>query len=603
MNRLTICLMLLLILLTLPFSIAAEEPFDPYTLLKQATPAPAAYGKLERVFSGMTSVQMTKFGNAKGFEIIAGTLIGFKLEDLIIPFFGGKKEEISTPDFEPHAAFHEAVAPYTLAQQSIDRLIHWDPVNENIMTARFCAVQTNKSKTGGSLREDIESTGNQESSNIEYSQPLFENARLLNTAWGRQFIMQDTEGKLNMNMPTEILVPSSVLGFCGYNFLSKEKEPIKNDVRKLSSFSGGGKPVEFTVKQTIIDFIETICNRFDICEEIIHYAKDKAAFAVRLYEVAHDGNLHQLANISDATPKEVEKAKNDWTHMLAITRGWTFAFLPEARAEIKKQHAGGTTYSYGVTGRDSDDGGNVFEGGQGEVQHAWPLVSNMEDRLNEALCSVTPDSLQANTSYGSQKNPKKRKKLECELDTKPENSGWNCNANAPKIASEQLSAAGKNWADNAIYTDACKTENAWELCHNDVIDRAKKACVDPLFALTIWLHETGASNYSCGEQLSGGVPVEDFGIHTGSAPPEDFSAQLDTFLKLDYSCPHTMNDWWSMFWLGNGCFASVPDSPVNPESGLTPKQEVEQDVGELQEIYTALGGGTLPNWPKGQCSN
>lgn len=69
-------------------------------------------------------------------------------------------------------------------------------------------------------------------------------------------------------------------------------------------------------------------------------------------------------------------------------------------------------------------------------------------------------------------------------------------------------------------------------CYNDVVYSALNynPPINPLFALTIWLNESGASNYA--GAAARGLRVQDFGINVLSqAQPEDFEAQLGAFLK------------------------------------------------------------------------
>jgi hypothetical protein len=173
--------------------------------------------------------------------------------------------------------------------------------------------------------------------------------------------------------------------------------------------------------------------------------------------------------------------------------------------------------------------------------------------------------------------------------------GWNCDTSVPEQSVPGLnSAAGQSYADRVWGACTSGTQNAWSLCKNDVIARAKKACIDPLFALAIWLHETGASNYLCGEQRNNGKKVQDFGININSIA-ENFSAQLDRFLLLPNSyaarCPKTLQNFVSLFWFGNNCY--------NQESASN-KLKIDGYIGELQGIYNTIApGGSLPTWPGG----
>jgi len=233
---------------------------------------------------------------------------------------------------------------------------------------------------------------------------------------------------------------------------------------------------------------------------------------------------------------------------------------------------------------------NPYEWGDG-TQFTVP-----SKQTNSNLWEASTNYLQSTLLPVSLQEERHKKQLETkpcgEPTPTPEEGGWNCNTNISEQLSEQANQAGQDWAENSIFAaGSCPTsENAWEMCHNDVVARAKKSCVDPLFALTIWLHETAASNYQCSQQV-GGSTVEDFGIHTNpNVEDENFSQQLDAFLALDYECPHTIQDWVSKYYIGNSCYAGEPD-----------KTKVNDYVASLQAIYSQLGGSTLPSWPKGSC--
>jgi len=125
-------------------------------------------------------------------------------------------------------------------------------------------------------------------------------------------------------------------------------------------------------------------------------------------------------------------------------------------------------------------------------------------------------------------------------------------------------------------------------CNNDVIKRSQSAGVNPIFALAIWIHESDASNYEAK------TPVEDFGIHgSSSAPPNDFSAQLNAFLNLPdfYSSKcgsKNLDTFISMFWFGH-C------SPQNQEE----RNKLNLYIDELNFIYSVIAPGiNLPNYPK-----
>lgn len=63
-------------------------------------------------------------------------------------------------------------------------------------------------------------------------------------------------------------------------------------------------------------------------------------------------------------------------------------------------------------------------------------------------------------------------------------------------------------------------------CYNYVVSEAQKAGVNPAFALSIWLHESDASNY-----CHGGPTTQDFGINLSSLY-QNIAGQLAVFLNM-----------------------------------------------------------------------
>jgi len=147
----------------------------------------------------------------------------------------------------------------------------------------------------------------------------------------------------------------------------------------------------------------------------------------------------------------------------------------------------------------------------------------------------------------------------------------NCKTDLPTMTVEGVDR------ENVIrLADQWRTgENHAAQCLDDVICRSKNVGVNPIFTIWVWLHESGASNYSIPD-------VEDFGIHgQPSAPPKDFSAQIDYFLtlKMETACP-ALNPWLSLAtnFLTGGC---DPDFP-HPETGQTGR-------GYLENIREQIG--------------
>lgn len=78
------------------------------------------------------------------------------------------------------------------------------------------------------------------------------------------------------------------------------------------------------------------------------------------------------------------------------------------------------------------------------------------------------------------------------------------------------------------FKQSCPGGSYASQCYEDVYCKSVEAGIDPAFTMAIWAHESGGSNYA-------GFPdqqIEDFGIHGSSTtPPEDFTAQIEHFLK------------------------------------------------------------------------
>jgi hypothetical protein len=104
------------------------------------------------------------------------------------------------------------------------------------------------------------------------------------------------------------------------------------------------------------------------------------------------------------------------------------------------------------------------------------------------------------------------------------NSGANCRSGSN--ANYSGSSHG-HYLDLATRMVAgCSKGHYADECYGDVVCQASSAGVDPGFALTIWLNESGASNYANLDI------VQDFGINGGGVSGHDFTAQLERFLSL-----------------------------------------------------------------------
>ena len=106
-----------------------------------------------------------------------------------------------------------------------------------------------------------------------------------------------------------------------------------------------------------------------------------------------------------------------------------------------------------------------------------------------------------------------------------------CDQNVPDSAvpPKYLGAFKSNFINLADrWSQKCPgpDNNLAEECYNYVASEANKAGVNPAFALTIWLNESGASNY-----CEGGSTTQDFGVNLSSIY-QNITEQLKAFLNM-----------------------------------------------------------------------
>lgn len=163
----------------------------------------------------------------------------------------------------------------------------------------------------------------------------------------------------------------------------------------------------------------------------------------------------------------------------------------------------------------------------------------------------------------------------------------NCNQNAPENFVEGVDK--NNYIDIANrWTDGT---NFASVCYNDVVNRALCAGINPTYALWVWLHESGASNYNRDD-------IEDFGIHY-IPQNRDFKAQITEFLTLNavgQKCltdPRINGDFWLSWAVAylNGLADCNPDKPNSIFPDMTPRKY----AAELREQWGWISSAPLPN--------
>ncbi len=107
----------------------------------------------------------------------------------------------------------------------------------------------------------------------------------------------------------------------------------------------------------------------------------------------------------------------------------------------------------------------------------------------------------------------------------------NCRQNLPPqsdkcvFPKEVVHDVAKRWLGNRGHDFVME-------CYDDVIATAKENGIDPAFAMWIWVHESGASNYSAFP-----YKIQDFGVNDKSIE-NDFTAQITRFMPLAKNYPY-----------------------------------------------------------------
>ncbi len=170
----------------------------------------------------------------------------------------------------------------------------------------------------------------------------------------------------------------------------------------------------------------------------------------------------------------------------------------------------------------------------------------------------------------------------------------NCNKEAPEVSVPGINS--KSYiADLASRWLSGQGHNYVNECYNDVIGRAVAAGINPAFALWIWIHESGASNYDAFDH-----PIQDFGINDASVE-NNFTTQITRFLGLPRSYkaqyPHCYNNSYNemqnfirIYFIG----ATAPDTPCLPTEKTLDYYNIMKGSWDW---VTTLPFPNDPNWP------
>lgn len=534
-------------------------------------------------------------GSVTGFitiPLVAASIFGYNIAGLIMPIVVNPKLN-ATPHVFPEGTYEQnavsRVTPLSVQQNTVD----W--TNKNPVSAKYCVKIVIKPPFMKKIvLYDITDTTTEISLDWLAGKLMGQYGQSLAGAFGLFRVMPDSSGKFNLNPETHVVSDISTED-CGYQDPATQFDQKTLDVNQFASLNEGCSDMNHcSTYQTnytgpeqfhwVIKMVEGFLQK--LWEPVI------ANFPIQIYVTRKSGDGY-VTNLQATNGRANPKNTNGDMSQLAQEQGaWSSSLLPRQYLDQPIDVDAKQNQDVSLTGGGSELGKPVG------LDVAFKNTNGASTDVMTSTCFVAPIEGQTVLAAGTQDDNKPVSPYCQPTPTPTPVAGWNCRTGLQEQLSSAVNSAAKQWITGTIYPNCSQnTQNAWDQCHNDVVLQAKAACVDPTFALAIWIHESAASAYKCGEQLNG-TTVQDFGINGAGVPSENFTAQLKKFLSLNYSCPQTMNDWVSMFWFGNGCFDSVPDSPVDPVTGLTPKQKIEQYVQEIQDIYSQLGGGTLPNWPK-----
>lgn len=164
----------------------------------------------------------------------------------------------------------------------------------------------------------------------------------------------------------------------------------------------------------------------------------------------------------------------------------------------------------------------------------------------------------------------------------------NCNQDRPDksvsgvVSKSEFKTLANNWVSG-------RGKNYVDECYNDVVCTSMENGINVGFALWVWLHESAGSNYTAFNQ-----EIEDFGIHSGGIPGNNFKKQIDYFVSLSHGNPCPDLDYWTG-WATNYLNGSCDITEKNFLTGQTGPEYLD----ELKNTYSWVSSNGLPSKIKG----
>lgn len=386
-------LLLVLLLVFVPPVRAELPPHNPEMLQPDAG-VPAAT-ELKQVRRGPIEFYTIQFSDGQSLEIKEGLDFGYHLEDIILPEYQERPEEIALPDIEAMATYVQNAQYLLMPQHVTSNTIHWSTINQNIRSDMFCARIFNQSAYSNS-KEDVTSITPQLSENFEYSQELWEGARKFYFTLGLGEF-EPVNGFYDFNLAPEITAVKDARPFCLWKRKSTPLGEKELDITQLATWTGEIISVMGYVWETIGEWVTTVLEDGSSIREFV-YELFTAGYKAYFTEVSVLSNVELFAMFGDALGKEIFRSPHKFIQETPKKRGFAFSMLPEHRSEdldqkLEENRYWQTEYKYTIFGRtDGDKAGQQVYGDKKKKSALHPtlLGGNANARLKQMLCSTVP---------------------------------------------------------------------------------------------------------------------------------------------------------------------------------------------------------------------
>lgn len=282
-------------------------------------------------------------------------------------------------------------------------------------------------------------------------------------------------------------------------------------------------PIEYSTEIEVKDkngkVVYTICKRESYTKE--HYPIDDCTAAKRHWKVTGIKHGKALTVLNNPKATDIKNAiVQDNKYSLYKT------LLPDAVNKKKITDASiDAPYAANYSAYNNGGGTSTSPNGTQKVLNKVEPINRINNRAQDTMhllqnCWTVPEELQ---------NSPRCKLALVAAASESANICKNKNIPDSEVDSKFLGTFKSNFIDLADrWTTDCPgpENNLAEECYNLVASEAKKGGVNPAFALTIWLNESGASNY-----CHGGPTTQDMGINL-PALYQKLEEQIKAFINM-----------------------------------------------------------------------